>query len=104
MKAGTKTPTSKRSCVNRGQSSNDVFPSAMHIAAEDGISNQLKPSITKLRNTLHEKANQFAEIIKIGRTHLQDATPITMQQEFSGYVAQLDEGLRRLDLASRTFV
>ena len=96
---GTKTPVHPNDHVNRGQSSNDVFPSAMHIAAEDGISNQLKPSITKLRNTLHEKANQFAEIIKIGRTHLQDATPITMQQEFSGYVAQLDEGLRRLDLA-----
>ena len=98
-KKGSKKPVHPNDHVNRGQSSNDVFPSAMHIAAEDGISNQLKPSITKLRNTLHEKANQFAEIIKIGRTHLQDATPITMQQEFSGYVAQLDEGLRRLDLA-----
>jgi len=98
---GTKTPVHPNDHVNRSQSSNDVFPSAMHIAAVDGISNQLKPALLKLRETLDSKANRYAEIIKIGRTHLQDATPITMQQEFSGYVAQLDEGLRRLDSALR---
>jgi len=96
---GTKTPVHPNDHVNRSQSSNDVFPSAMHIAAVDGISNQLKPSLKTLRDTLDSKANKFVEIIKIGRTHLQDATPITMQQEFSGYVAQLDEGLRRLESA-----
>ena len=96
---GTKTPVHPNDHVNRSQSSNDVFPSAMHIATVDGLANQLKPSLKTLRSTLNGKANKFAEIIKIGRTHLQDATPITMQQEFSGYVAQLDEGLRRLDLA-----
>ena len=96
---GTKTPVHPNDHVNRSQSSNDVFPSAMHIATVDGLVNQLKPSLKALRDTLNGKANKFAEIIKIGRTHLQDATPITMQQEFSGYVAQLDEGLRRLDLA-----
>jgi len=96
---GTKTPVHPNDHVNRSQSSNDVFPSAMHIATVDGLANQLKPSLKALRDTLNGKANKFAEIIKIGRTHLQDATPITMQQEFSGYVAQLDEGLRRLDLA-----
>tara|TARA_B100001250_G_scaffold414599_1_gene454350 strand:+ start:9460 stop:10842 length:1383 start_codon:yes stop_codon:yes gene_type:complete len=96
---GTKTPVHPNDHVNRSQSSNDVFPSAMHIATVDGLANQLKPSLKALRDSLNGKANNFAEIIKIGRTHLQDATPITMQQEFSGYVAQLDEGLRRLDLA-----
>ncbi len=96
---GSKTPVHPNDHVNRSQSSNDVFPSAMHIATVDGLANQLKPSLKALRDSLNGKANNFAEIIKIGRTHLQDATPITMQQEFSGYVAQLDEGLRRLDLA-----
>ena len=76
--------------VNLGQSSNDVFPTAMHVAAVIGIREKLLPALSILRATLKEKSNRFADIVKIGRTHLQDATPLTMGQEFSGYVAQLD--------------
>ncbi|MGH8716276.1 MAG: class II fumarate hydratase [Burkholderiales bacterium] len=79
--------------VNRGQSSNDVFPTAMHVAAVQALTRRLLPSIRKLRNTLNKKAQKFDSIIKIGRTHLQDATPLTLGQEFSGYVSQLDHGL-----------
>ena len=75
--------------VNLGQSSNDVFPTAMHLAAALGISRQLLPALAQLRAGLDEKAGAFASIVKIGRTHLQDATPLTLGQEFSGYVAQL---------------
>jgi fumarate hydratase class II len=85
--------------VNRGQSSNDVFPTAMHVAAAYGIVNHLKPTLQKLRDTLAQKSAGFADIVKIGRTHLQDATPLTLGQEFSGYVAQLDQGLKHLDAA-----
>jgi len=77
--------------VNLGQSSNDMFPSAMHVAAATGIVQQLLPALATLRRTLDAKAGEFASIIKIGRTHLQDATPLTLGQEFSGYVAQLDQ-------------
>ncbi|HEX8873566.1 MAG TPA: class II fumarate hydratase [Nitrosospira sp.] len=83
--------------VNKGQSSNDVFPSAMHVAAVRAISHQLRPAILALRRTLAAKAEQFSGIVKIGRTHLQDATPLTLGQEFSGYVAQLDHGLEHVD-------
>ena len=83
--------------VNMGQSSNDVFPSAMHVAAVDTIHRQLKPALRELRQTLAAKAEQFSGIIKIGRTHLQDATPMTLGQEFSGYVSQLDHGLEHID-------
>ena len=76
--------------VNRGQSSNDVFPTAMHIAAVLQIAQRLQPALATLRATLNAKADAFAGIVKIGRTHLQDATPLTLGQEFSGYVAQLD--------------
>ena len=76
--------------VNLGQSSNDIFPTAMHLAAALAISEQLLPALTCLRTTLQRKAEAFADIIKIGRTHLQDATPLTLGQEFSGYLAQLD--------------
>lgn len=82
--------------VNRGQSSNDVFPTAMHIAAADSIVNQLLPALQNLCNTLDAKAQAFDGIVKIGRTHLQDATPLTLGQEFSGYVAQLKHGMRHL--------
>jgi fumarate hydratase class II len=75
--------------VNLGQSSNDIFPTAMHVAAAIGIERQLLPALQSLRAALAEKAATFAEIIKIGRTHLQDATPLSLGQEFSGYVAQL---------------
>jgi fumarate hydratase class II len=75
--------------VNLGQSSNDIFPSAMHVAAAAGITQQLLPSLRTLRTALEKKSAAFGGIVKIGRTHLQDATPLTLGQEFSGYVAQL---------------
>ena len=78
--------------VNRSQSSNDVFPTAMHVSAVEGITNRLLPALDKLRATLAQKAKDFDGIVKIGRTHLQDATPLTLGQEFSGYVAQLAHG------------
>lgn len=78
--------------VNRSQSSNDVFPTAMHVSAVIGITNRLLPALEKLRGTLAQKALDFDDIVKIGRTHLQDATPLTLGQEFSGYVAQLAHG------------
>ena len=76
--------------VNRSQSSNDIFPTAMHVAACMAVATHLIPSLHTLRATLADKSAQFADIVKIGRTHLQDATPLTLGQEFSGYVAQLD--------------
>jgi fumarate hydratase class II len=76
--------------VNLGQSSNDIFPTAMHVAAALAITNDLVPSLNGLRTTLAAKSAAFTDIVKIGRTHLQDATPLTLGQEFSGYVAQLD--------------
>ena len=76
--------------VNLGQSSNDLFPTAMHLAACIGLSERLLPALRRLRSTLAEKSAVFADIVKIGRTHLQDATPLTLGQEFSGYVAQLE--------------
>jgi fumarate hydratase, class II len=85
--------------VNKGQSSNDAFPSAMNIATTIAIQRSLKPALEKLRDTLQDKSEQFSKIIKIGRTHLQDATPITLGQEFSGYVSQLDHGLEHLNAA-----
>lgn len=85
--------------VNKGQSSNDVFPSAMHVAAARSLNHQLKPAIAVLRDTLAAKAEAFSAIVKIGRTHLQDATPLTLGQEFSGYVSQLDHGLEHIEAA-----
>jgi fumarate hydratase class II len=85
--------------VNQGQSSNDTFPTAMHVAAVIALEKRLKPALRKLRDTLNRKSKRFARIVKIGRTHLQDATPLTLGQEFSGYVAQLDHGLKHIDAA-----
>ncbi len=82
--------------VNKSQSSNDVFPTAMNLAAVDAIVNRLLPSLMKLTSTLVGKAAEFKSIVKIGRTHLQDATPITLGQEFSGYVAQLEQAVRHV--------
>ncbi|HWP12982.1 MAG TPA: class II fumarate hydratase [Ramlibacter sp.] len=82
--------------VNMSQSSNDVFPTAMHVAAVDGIRNRLLPALAKLRATLAGKSEAFQDIVKIGRTHLQDATPLTLGQEFSGYAAQLEQADRHL--------
>jgi fumarate hydratase, class II len=81
--------------VNLGQSSNDVFPTAMHIAAALGIQQRLLGALAALRDTLQQKTQDFSAIVKIGRTHLQDATPLTLGQEFSGYVAQLNQGIER---------
>jgi fumarate hydratase class II len=82
--------------VNKSQSSNDVFPTAMNVAAVDAIRNRLMPSLMKLKTTLAAKSHDFKDIVKIGRTHLQDATPLTLGQEFSGYAAQLEQADRHL--------
>ncbi|MDA0333673.1 MAG: class II fumarate hydratase [bacterium] len=92
---GSKDPVHPNDHVNRGQSSNDAFPTAMHIAAADAIENQLLVSLAELHATLAGKSTAFDAIIKIGRTHLQDATPLTLGQELSGHVHQLSEGMRR---------
>lgn len=83
--------------VNKSQSSNDTFPTAMHIAAYRMLVNVTIPGITKLRNTLDKKSRRFMRVVKIGRTHFMDATPLTLGQEFSGYVSQLDHGLRSIE-------
>lgn len=83
--------------VNKSQSSNDTFPTAMHIAAYKILTEVTIPGITKLRNTLDAKAKEFKNVVKIGRTHFMDATPLTLGQEFSGYVSQLDHGLRAIN-------
>jgi fumarate hydratase class II len=82
--------------VNRGQSSNDVFPTAMSVAVTQVLDDKLLPALTTLRETLAAKSAAFADVVKIGRTHLQDATPLTLGQEISGWVAQLDHGIRHL--------
>ncbi|GAB3776989.1 class II fumarate hydratase [Ramlibacter monticola] len=82
--------------VNKSQSSNDVYPTAMHLAAVDALRNKLLPSLAALKGTLAGKSREFQGIVKIGRTHLQDATPLTLGQEFSGYVAQLEQADRHL--------
>src|SRR5438876_2490829 len=82
--------------VNCGQSSNDVIPSAIHIAALDGIVHNLIPALNELHAALLKKAQEFGEVLKIGRTHLQDATPIRLGQEFSGYASQVEHGVNRL--------
>ena len=83
--------------VNKSQSSNDTFPTAMHIAAYKIIIEKTIPGVTALRDTLEKKALKFIEVVKIGRTHLMDATPLTLGQEFSGYVSQIDHGLKALN-------
>lgn len=82
--------------VNKSQSSNDTYPTAMHIAAYKKVVEHTLPAVEKLRNTLHEKAESFKTVVKIGRTHLMDATPLTLGQEFSGYVAQLDYAMKAI--------
>ena len=92
---GTKDPIHPNDHVNKSQSSNDVFPTAMHIAAVDAITNNLIPALEALAATFDEKSQSFKSVIKIGRTHLQDATPLTLGQELSGHATQLHEGIRR---------
>ncbi len=94
---GSKTPVHPNDHVNRGQSSNDSFPSAMHIAAAMQIHGRLLPALRALRAALDDKARAFADIVKIGRTHTQDATPLTLGQEFSGYAAQVKNGIARVE-------
>ncbi len=96
---GSKTPVHPNDHVNMGQSSNDTFPTAMHIAAVEQIEHTLKPAIKGMHDMLAAKVKQFDGIIKIGRTHLQDATPITLSQEFSAYVAQMEYALERIESA-----
>jgi fumarate hydratase, class II len=94
---GTKKPVHPNDHVNMSQSSNDVFPTAMHIAAVTLLEKELLPRVRALRDALAAKAAEFADIVKIGRTHLQDAVPLSLGQEFSGYVAQLDADVRRIE-------
>lgn len=94
---GSKKPVHPNDHVNMSQSSNDTFPTAMHVAAVLEIRQNLIPTLTELRDALNAKANAFNKIIKIGRTHLQDATPLTLGQEFSGYVQQLTNGIARVE-------
>jgi fumarate hydratase class II len=94
---GSKKPIHPNDDVNMSQSSNDTFPAAMHIAAATAVVERLLPPVGELRDALDAKAEEFGDIVKIGRTHLQDAVPLTLGQEFSGYVAQLDDDLERLE-------
>ncbi len=96
---GSKKPVHPNDDVNKAQSSNDTFPTAMHIAAVEEVHRRLIPMVTKLRDALAGKSEEFKDIIKIGRTHLMDATPLTLGQEFSGYVQQLTNGLARIEAA-----
>ena len=93
---GSKQPIHPNDHVNMSQSSNDTFPTAMHIAAAGDVRDRLIPAVETLRDALHAKAEAFRDVVKIGRTHLQDATPLTVGQEFSGWVALLDRDLERL--------
>ena len=94
---GSKKPVHPNDHVNKSQSSNDTYPTAMHIATAVEIQNVLLPGLKKLMAALDEKAKEYADIIKIGRTHTQDATPLTLGQEFSGYVQQLQFGIERVE-------
>ena len=96
---GTKKPVHPNDHVNMSASSNDTFPTVMHIAAVLELEEQLLPSLKALHDALKKKSEQFEKIIKIGRTHLQDATPLTLGQEFSGYVTQLEYGIQRVESA-----
>ncbi len=96
---GSKAPVHPNDHVNMSQSSNDTFPTAMSIAAATVVIQSLIPAVKTLRDTLDAKAKAFADIVKIGRTHLQDATPLTLGQEFSGYVCLLDQGLRDIEFS-----
>jgi fumarate hydratase class II len=96
---GSKRPIHPNDDVNMSQSSNDTFPTAMHIAATQAVVHNLVPAVRSLRDSLAKRADEFSDIVKIGRTHLQDAVPLTLGQEFSGYVAQLDADLERIKQA-----
>jgi len=95
---GSKAPVHPNNHVNMSQSSNDCFPTAMHIAAAEETVHRLVPALQKLRNALNDKAQAWKDIIKIGRTHTQDATPVTLGQEFSGYARQVENGIARIEM------
>src|SRR5580704_15755532 len=94
---GSKKPVHPNDHVNKSQSSNDTYPTAMHIACGEEIVHRLVPSLQKLRNALNDKSQAWKNIIKIGRTHTQDATPLTLGQEFSGYMQQIENGIERIE-------
>ncbi len=94
---GSKTPVHPNDHVNMSQSSNDTYPTAMHVACAEEVAHRLLPALQALHAALDEKAKRFAPIIKIGRTHTQDATPLTLGQEFSGYAAQVENGIKRIE-------
>lgn len=96
---GSKKPIHPNDDVNKGQSSNDTFPTAMHIAVVERIHQRLLPALKNLRDGLQQKEKEFSAIVKIGRTHLMDATPLTLGQEFSGYRTQLDHGIDRVEMS-----
>jgi fumarate hydratase class II len=95
---GSKTPVHPNDHVNMSQSSNDTYPTAMCIACAEEIHHRLLPALAKLRNALNDRAQEFRSIIKIGRTHMQDATPLTLGQEFSGYTQQVENGIERVEV------
>jgi len=96
---GSKDPVHPNDHVNMGQSTNDTFPTAINIAAVESVVHQLLPNLQRLRDGLHAKAEAFSNIIKLGRTHLQDATPLSLGQEFSGYVSAVEHGCKRIENA-----
>jgi fumarate hydratase, class II len=97
-KLGSKEPVHPNDHVNMSQSSNDTYPTAMHVACAEEIARRLLPALRKLRKALDDKARQWKDIIKIGRTHTQDATPVTLGQEFSGFAKQVENGIERIEL------
>ncbi len=101
---GSKKPVHPNDHVNYGQSSNDSFPTAMHIAAGVEAKTRLLPALAHLQKALAAKAVEFADIVKIGRTHLQDATPITLGQEFSAYAQQIENGMRRVECSTAAYL
>ncbi|MDQ2861840.1 MAG: class II fumarate hydratase, partial [Pseudomonadota bacterium] len=96
---GSKSPVHPNDHVNLSQSSNDTYPTAMHIAAAEAVVHHLIPALQGLRNALNDKAGAWARIVKIGRTHTQDATPLTLGQEFSGYAQQVENGVARIEMS-----
>lgn len=96
---GSKKPVHPNDDVNMGQSSNDTIPTSMHIAAAETLANELRPALERLQKSLADKAQEFWDIIKIGRTHLMDATPVRLGQEFAGYARQAEIGLDRVQMA-----
>src|SRR6201993_4352966 len=95
---GSKKPVHPNDHVNMSQSSNDTYPTAMHIACAEEIQHRLLPALRHLHKALDDKAQDFKDIIKIGRTHTQDATPLTLGQEFSGYAKQVENGIKRIEM------